>query len=61
MAFAMFLIFMGVIGGMSILGTNGSILIYGLVAGLVTWVDIIALAVALGVVAFFGGKRLGLF
>jgi hypothetical protein len=61
MAFAMFLIFMGVIGGMTILGANGSIIIYGLTAGLVTWTDLLSLSIAMGLIAYFGGRRLGLF
>lgn len=60
LGFAMFLIFMAVIGGMTILGTDGSVLIYTVVNSLVDWGQLIGLGMALGLVALFGGKRLGL-
>jgi len=60
LGFAMFLIFMAVIGTMTILGTDGSVIVYSLLHSLVDWAELIGLGLALGIVAMFGGKRLGL-
>jgi len=60
LSFALFLIFMGVIGAMAILGTDGSIVIYTVTHSLVAWGELIGLGLALAVVKMFGGKALGL-
>lgn len=44
---------LGVVGTMSLLGANGSIVIFAITAGLDQWAQLIALGVALGIFFYF--------
>ena len=60
LALAFFLILMAVISTMTILGTDGSLIIYNVIHSLVDWSSLIGLGLALGLVYMFGGKRMGI-
>ena len=55
------IILMGVVGAMTLLGTNGSILIYAMLESLITWKDLIGLGFAIGITAMFLPKIKSLF
>lgn len=44
---------LAVVGSMAMLGTNGSLIVYGIIDALADWSGLIALGVALGVFYFF--------
>ena len=57
MKFALFLIFMAVIGGMTILGTDGSVIVYAVIHSLVDWAELIGLGLALALIGIFSASR----
>lgn len=62
LALVIFVAFLGVVGGMTMLGTAGSIVIYNITTSLQDWSELIGMGVALGLFLVFlpiAKKRLG--
>lgn len=63
LALVLFIAFLGVVGGMGMLGTAGSIIIYNIMVAMQDWSELIGMGVALGLfIAFMpvAKKKLGL-
>ena len=53
LSFVIFLAFLAVVGGMTMLGGAGSIIIYNILTAIQDWSELIALGIALGLFFYF--------